>query len=330
MSEYRFNRVTGDWVIIATERARRPEDYVIRVSRLDTPPHDPTCPFCVGNEDLTDKVFAEPASGNWAVRLVNNKFPALHPDFDYEVSGGIMNRRMTGTGYHEVLVEHRAHNRYLHDQSADELRRVLAALKRRYVEIAQDDRISLIVIFKNHGASAGAALEHPHCQIIGTPVLPNDVRRRIQDARQFFDENGFCLFCGMIEEEVKEGVRVIHRSREFVSFVPFAAVSPFHVWLMPMRHSADFGLVSAEELTDLASHLRQVLRKIYLGLDDADFNFVIRSILERSGDVRSFHWYMSFIPRVYQPAGFELGSGMYINASIPEKCAEFLRRIRAA
>jgi len=112
-----------------------------------------------------------------------------------------------------------------------------------------------------------------------------------------------------------------------VSFVPFAAISPFHVWLMPLRHSPDFGTVTAEEMTDLAAHMRRVLRKIYFGLDDPDFNFVIRSLLERSADVPSFHWYMSFIPRVAQPAGFELGSGMFINASIPEKTAEFLRNI---
>ena len=133
----------------------------------------------------------------------------------------------------------------------------------------------------------------------------------------------------MIDDEVKAGIRIVNRSEHFVSFVPFAAISPFHVWLMPLRHSPDFGTVTDEELTDLAAHVRRVLRKIYFGLDDPDFNFVVRSLLERSADVPSFHWYMSFIPRVSQPAGFELGSGMFINASIPERSAEFLRNIPA-
>ena len=123
MSEFRFNRVTGDWVIIATERARRPEDYIIRMNRRDMPPHIDTCPYCVGNEDQAETVFAEPAEGAWAVRLVKNKFPALVPGLNHEVSGGMMERTMTGIGYHEVLVGHRDHNCYLHDQSLDEARR---------------------------------------------------------------------------------------------------------------------------------------------------------------------------------------------------------------
>ena len=329
MSEFRFNRVTGDWVIIASERARRPEEYIIRMNRRDVPSHISTCPFCVGNEDATHPVFSEPADGAWAVRVIRNRFPALEPEFDHEVSGDIMDRRMTGAGYHEVLVEHHEHNRYLYDQSTEGVNRVLTAMKRRYNEIGADERMSLVVLFKNHGASAGSSLDHPHCQIMATPVMPNDVRRRTQDARQFFDENGYCLFCGMIEDELKQGARIIHRSSNFVSFVPFAAISPFHIWLMPLRHSPDFGTTTDEELADLSSHIRRLLRKIYFGLDDPDFNFVVRSILERSSDVRSFHWYMSFIPRVAQPAGFELGSGMYINASVPEKSAEFLRNINA-
>ncbi|HYR45068.1 MAG TPA: HIT domain-containing protein [Terriglobia bacterium] len=329
MSEFRFNRVTGDWVIIATERARRPEDYIIRMNRRAVPSHLDTCPFCVGNEDSTETIFAEPAEGPWEVRFVKNKFAALIPDIQHEVSGGSLDRRMAGVGYHELLISHREHNRYLHDQSTDEVRRVWAALRRRYIEIGNHGRISLVVIYQNHGASAGSSLEHPVWQIMATPVLPNDVRHRTQDARQFFDENGYCLFCGTIEDELKQSVRVIQQTQHFVSFVPFAAISPFHVWLMPQRHMPDFGLITEDELTDLATHVRRLVRKIYFGLDDPDYNLVVRSVLERSSDARSFHWYISIIPRVSQPAGFELGSGMFINASIPERSAEFLRNINA-
>ena len=329
MSEFRFNRVTGDWVIIATERARMPEDYIIRMNRRDVPSHIDTCPFCVGNEDSSETIFAEPPEGPWAVRLVKDKFPALVPDVPHEVSGGLMDRRMASVGYHELLISQPEHNRYLYDQTTDEVRRVWAALRRRYIEIGKHGRISLVVIYQNHGASAGASLEHPVWQIMATPVLPSDVRHRTQDARQFFDENGYCLFCGIIEDELKQGMRVIQRSQHFVSFVPFAAISPFHVWLMPLRHMPDFGLITEDELTDLATHIRRLVRKIYFGLDDPDYNFVVRSVLERSSDARSFHWYISIIPRVSQPAGFELGSGMFINASIPEKSAEFLRNINA-
>lgn len=329
MSEFRFNRVTGDWVIIASERARRPEDYIIRMNRREMPSHVETCPFCIGNEELTEPILTERANGIWAVRVVKNKFPALRPEGNHEVTGSAIRKMMGGVGYHEVAIEHPEHNRFLFDQTNDEVHRLLAVLKRRYTEIAQDDRISLVVIFKNHGASAGASLEHPHCQILATPVMPNDVRRRTQDARQYFDENGHCLFCQMISDEVADASRIIIQTKSFVSFVPFAAISPFHVWLMPLRHSPSFGSTTEEEVEDLSKHMRRLLRKIYFGLDDPDFNFVVRSVLEKSSDPHSFHWYMSFIPRVSQPAGFELGSGMYINASIPEKSAEFLRNINA-
>src|SRR5438128_103783 len=137
MSEFRFNRVTGDWVIIASERARRPEDYIIRMNRRDMPPHVSTCPFCVGNEYMTDSVFIEPANGAWKVRVIKNKFPALRPDANPAVEGGINTRTMSGLGYHEVLIEHAEHNRYLFDQNVDEMKIVLASLKRRYVEIAK-------------------------------------------------------------------------------------------------------------------------------------------------------------------------------------------------
>ena len=329
MSEFRFNRVTGDWVIIATERARRPEDYIIRMNRRDMPAYVDTCPFCVGNENQTETIFSEPAEGPWAVRLVKNKFPALIPDLDHHVEGGMMDRKMTGVGYHEVLISHRDHNRYLYEQSTAEVQRLCAALRRRYIEIGNDERVSLVVIYNNHGASAGASMEHPVWQIMATPVLPNDVRHRTQDARQFFDENGYCLFCGIVEDELRHNLRIIQRTQHFVSFVPFAAISPFHVWLMPLRHIPAFGMVTDDELVDLSVHIRRLLRKVYFGLDDPDYNLVLRSILERSSDARSFHWYLSIIPRVSQPAGFELGSGMFINASIPEKSAEFLRNINA-
>src|SRR5262245_5222986 len=154
MSEFRFNRVTGDWVIIASEHARRPEDYIIRGSRRDPPPHVPTCPFCVGNEGMTDTIFAEPPDTNWAVRVIKNKLPALDPQHGADISGNEMARRMPGFGFHEMLIEHPDHNRYLFDQSTEELTRVLAALRRRYSEMGSDERISLVVIFKNHGAGA--------------------------------------------------------------------------------------------------------------------------------------------------------------------------------
>lgn len=327
MSEFRFNRITGDWVIVATERARRPEDFVQKKEKCELAEHVATCPFCPGNESVSETILVEPPSGPWALRIVKHQFPALRPDSEHAFSGGTMDRRLNGFGYHEVVVETPIHNRFLWDQSPDEVRLLLDKIRGRYLDMAEDDRVALVVILKNHGAAAGSLLEHPHCQILATPVIPNDVRRRSSDALRYFDENGECIFCATIQGELSHGQRVIHQTENFVSFVPFAALSPFHVWLIPVRHSPDFGWTTSAEIDDLAEHLRIVLKKISLGLENPPFNFVVRSLLQRYSDLRSFHWYTSIVPRVSLPAGFELGSGMFINATLPEKSAEFLRNV---
>lgn len=328
MSELRFNRVTGDWVIVATDRSVPPEDFIRPATAArEIPSHVPDCPYCPGNESQTETVLAEPPGSKWAVRIVKSTLPALEPASEHDLSGGVMNRRLKGFGYHEVVVETPLHNHFIWDRSAVELRALLNAMKARYLAIAEDERVALVVLYKNHGSGAGSSMEHPHCQILATPVVPNDVRRRSVDALRFFDENGQCMFCAMIQQELADEQRIVHLSKNFVSFVPFAAVSPFHIWMMPLRHSPDFGWTMQGEILDLAEHLRVLMRKISLGLNNPDFNFVIRSMVQRYSDLRSFHWYLSIVPRVSLPAGFELGSGMFINATLPEQSAQFLRNV---
>jgi UDPglucose--hexose-1-phosphate uridylyltransferase len=329
MSELRFNRVTGDWVIVTTDRAAQPEDFIRPGTPRDIPGYVASCSFCPGNEAATETVYSEPSGANWSVRIIRNPLPALQPDSDHGLAGGQMNRRIRGFGYHEIVIETPEHNKFLWNRPAEEIRSVLSAMKGRYLAIAEDERVALVVLYKNHGSGAGSSVEHPHCQILATPVVPNDVRRRSVDALRYFDENGQCMFCAMIREELAEGQRIVHLSENFVSFLPFAAASPFHIWMMPLRHSPDFGWTMNGEIMDLAEHLRVLLRKICLGLNNPDFNFVIRSMVQRYSDLRSFHWYLSIVPRVSLPAGFELGSGMFINAGVPEKSAEFLRNVKS-
>jgi UDPglucose--hexose-1-phosphate uridylyltransferase len=328
MSELRLNRITGDWVIVASNRAKRPEEFIRQQEPRFLPDFLSTCPYCPGNEQFSE-TLVERADGAWKFRIVRNKFAALEPEAQKDLMTAGLKRWMGGAGYHEVVIESPKHNVWLWEQPAPAVASILEAMKKRYREMINDPRVELVVMFKNHGASAGTSLEHPHSQIVATPLMPTDVRRRLVDAIRFFDENSNCIFCMTLEEELNDQWRIIHQSPHFVSFVPFAALSPFHTLILPRHHSPDFGLTSDGEVDDLAAHLRLVLRKIHRGLQNPDLNFVIRSLPLRAADPRCFHWYMSIIPRVSHAAGFELGSGMFINATIPEQTAAFLRGIRS-
>ena len=194
--------------------------------------------------------------------------------------------------------------------------------------IRGDARIEQIIYFKNHGERAGASLKHPHSQIIGLPVVPTDIRHRIEEARRYFDDNGECVFCVMMRDELEKGERLITVSEQFVAFVLYASPSPFYIWILPRQHSVSFLYSQREQLADLAHILRDVMRRLFVGLEDPAYNLIIRSapVKEISNDY--LHWYITIVPRVSRTAGFELGSGMFINPSLPEECADFLRKVK--
>jgi UDPglucose--hexose-1-phosphate uridylyltransferase len=195
------------------------------------------------------------------------------------------------------------------------------------VEIKKDPRVEAIIVFKNHGEGAGTSLQHPHSQLAATPMVPSQIRKRIEEATRFFDDNGECLFCRTLNEELAAGVRIVLETEHFVAFVPYAALSPFHLWIFPRRHASAFDEITEPEIADLATNLRTILAKMYCGLNDPDYNYSIRSIPTRDRHTDYFHWYLTIIPRITKAAGFELGSGMYINSSLPEESARFLRDI---
>jgi len=331
MPEIRHNIITRQWVIISTERARRPDQFASEEGlRVELPPRVATCPFCPGNEAKTPgEVFRDPKDGAWRVRVVPNKFAALAADGQLVRMNVGIKRTISGVGRHEVIVETPEHNQTLARMSEDEVERVLRAYLARYHAVLADERVEQVTLFKNHGPAAGTSLEHPHSQLIGTPVIPSDVLDRLTTALQFYDDAGQCLFCTTLAEELDEGTRVVVEGQHFVAFVPFAALSPFHLWIFPKRHSASFGNIEPAELTDLARVLRALLAKLHKGLRDPDYNLTIRTAPKESDRVKYYHWYVSVVPRVTKMAGFELGSGMFINTALPEESARFLRGLAA-
>jgi UDPglucose--hexose-1-phosphate uridylyltransferase len=331
MPEIRYNIVTREWVIIATERAKRPEQF----AQTDRPPEKlqhyvPTCPFCPGNESQTPpEIDRFTNNGQWQVRVVPNKFPALDRDAQLSRHTQGLKRTISGTGIHEVIIESPAHDTHLALLPASDFDLVMEAYHRRYNSITADSRVAHATLFRNHGLRAGTSLEHPHTQVIGTPIIPPQVRQRMETALGFYDREGQCLFCGMLADELSDGARVIASNSHFVAFLPFAALNPFHTWIFPAHHRANFGDSTDEELAALSKILRLVLRKICFGLANPDYNLTLRTPPREARGSRYHHWYISVLPRVVRMAGFEIGSGMFINTALPEESASFLRHAKS-
>ena len=331
MPELRQNFFTKEWVIIATERAKRPEELATHRALEPTPAFVETCPFCPGNESRTPpEVMRSPGGPGepWAVRVIPNKFAALSSDVQPTRSLQHLRRRIEGFGFHEVIIDSPDHSSYMGLLPEARVSAILSVYRQRYNALSLDHRVNHITIFKNHGTDAGASLQHPHSQLIATPVIPSQVRHRLHEALRHYDDVGECMFCHMVEREIEDQTRIVVKSERFVAMEVFAAATPFATHIFPLRHMASFGDTSEMEIADLARVLRTLLAKIYIGLENPALNFTIRSAPADYAGARHFHWYVSVIPRLTRVAGFELGSGMFINTVLPEAAAEFLRNVQ--
>jgi galactose-1-phosphate uridylyltransferase, family 1 len=329
MPELRQNIATREWVIIATERARRPEEFVQPATENleERPAYSDSCPFCPGNEEMDLEQLRLPASGDWQLRVVKNRYPALQEEgIRHEIDYGMYNA-ISGVGHHEVIIESRLHNTCPALETVEEVERTLLAFKLRGALIQEDRRIEQIIYFKNHGLTAGASLVHPHTQLIALPVVPYNILQRVNEQLHYYNAHRECVICRMVREEAAAGMRVVAESEHFIAFIPFAAYSPFHLWIVPRRHMGNYLDINDEELRDLSVQLRTVLRRIYIGLNNPDYNYVIRTAPVTMSRNNYMHWYVTIIPRVMRSAGFEMGSGMFINTALPEESARFLREV---
>ncbi len=331
MPEFRFNILTREWVIIATERAKRPMEFAQSIPPMELPPLDPTCPFCPGNEALTaEEVFRIPAvahpHSNWQTRVIKNKFPALHDDLNPTESGDFFQPKIDGFGIHEVIIDSPRHDRGITQLSIPEISDILRTYRERYRFHEQDPRVKHIILFKNNGEKAGSSLIHPHSQLIATPIISSQIQTRLDVTHQYLQETHRCLMCDMLQREMEQDVRIIYKNKHFVSFLPYAALSSFHTWIFPLDHHAHFSRMTDEQIPALAEILFYVLRSQEKLLNHPDFNFVIRSAPTYLHD-DEYHWYISIIPRLSKTAGFEIGSNIFINCSLPEQNALELRNV---
>ena len=333
MSVIRQDPTTKEWVIMAIERSKRPYEFKQAGASAPVAVHEAACPFCPGNEALTPPEvyrFGRSASAGWSVRVMPNKFAALTAkgnSIRREV--GPLFREMSGVGAHEVIVETPVHNRPIALMDDEEVEQILAAYQARYLALRDDPNIRYIIIFKNYGEGAGTSLEHPHSQLVATPVAPMQIRRKYDVAIGHYDDTGHCLYCDLVDEELRAGSRVIEETARFVVMHPFASRLPFETWILPKRHQPSFGQVPREDLAELARVLKHSLRTLYTALGNPEFNYIIHSAPVEGESASYYLWHIQILPRLAMIAGFELGSGIAINTVLPEESAEFIRRFNS-
>lgn len=328
MPELRKDPVTGRWVIISTDRQKRPNDFMLAPASVIGAPH---CPFCPGHEEMTPpEVLAYREGGErngpgWSVRVVPNKYPALVVEGTLDREGEGMFDRMTGIGAHEVIIDHPVHDRTWATMGVPEIVQVLWACRERMLDLQRDTRLRYVLVFKNHGGAAGATLEHTHTQLVALPFVPDLVRQELAGAREHFRTKERCVFCDIVRQEVASGRRVVELHPDVVALSPYAPRVPFETWLLPRRHEARFEQASRDTYHALATVLQGVLRRMDAVLERPAFNLVVHSMPFGEGDDAQFHWHVEVLPRLTRSAGFESGTGVCINPTAPEEATDVLR-----
>jgi UDPglucose--hexose-1-phosphate uridylyltransferase len=335
MSEIRLDPTTRERAIIAPERAKRPQHISKRTLAHDLPAWDESCPFCPGNESQTpDEVLRLPSSAQvsaWEVRVVPNRFAALNISGNLErIEDGRLFRKMDGVGINEVIIETPSHNTTMALMAYEQVEKVLIAYQHRYNALKQNRQFKFITIFKNHGCASGTSLVHPHSQLVATPIAATHYRRRLDVAVDYYDDIGKCLYCDLIAEELREKARVIAETREFIVLHPYASRVSYETWIIPKAHYASFGLFPQVHLSKLAIILKDTLLCLYHGLNNPAFNYMFDTSTTEDEDDPHYHWHIRIVPRLTTIAGFEMGSGMYINTVMPEDAARFMREVRAS
>lgn len=326
MAELRKDPIVGRWVIISVERDKRPTDFKMRVPAKK----GGFCAFCSGNEYTTPPEIAafrcdgsQPNAPGWTVRIVPNKFPALRVEGQLNMVGEGMFSKMNGVGAHEVIIENPDHNLTLSTMPLKSVEDTLLAFSQRIADLRKDERLKYVLVFKNEGDIAGATLEHSHSQIIALPIVPKLVEDEINNAKQYFEKNNRCIFCDIIEQETKDRTRLISENDHYISLAPYAPRLPFETWILPKNHESSFEPDGKFSL--LAQILQQTLKQIDKVLNMPPYNMMLHISPFRDEINEYYHWHIEIKPKLTQTAGFEWGSGFYINPTPPEEAARFMR-----
>ena len=342
MPELRRDPIIGRWVIIATERAKRPSDFL--VAEEDPSSHQGKCPFCEGNESLTPpeiysirKKDTKPNAKGWSIRIVPSIAPFLSTKGDLDRHGHGMYDLMNGVGAHEVIVATPNHDPSTFIKDLSQIENLTRAVIARMRELKKDQRLKYVLLFKNHGRVAGGSnLGHQHLQLIATPATPKRVKEELVGSRLYFDYKDRCIFCDMIRQELNENKRVFLEVDGFVSINPYCSRFPFETWVLPKKHSCDFDTMDEEEIKNYSKAFQLTMIKLSKVLGDFPYNIVLHIAPFRRRRKKGYwetikedyHWHIEIMPRLTQVAGFEWGSGFYINPTSPEEACKYLKEAK--
>lgn len=332
MTEWRKDALLDRWVVVAAERGKRPGRFM--------PPEEKKidgkkCPLCEHHEgetppeifacrDCRDNVRDCPG---WRVRVVPNKFPAVRMEgFAFPEDTGVY-QSMPGIGAHELVIETPEHGAALEDLCKSQVQDVIRVWRDRSRELGRDSRIKYIQVFKNFGSAGGASLEHSHSQIVAIPMVPFHIRDKMANLERHARAAGRCILCEIIAREERDEIRVVAGNDSFLCIAPFASRFPYETWIIPREHQPDYGQIGEEQAADLAAVMRFVLKRLAAALDRPAYNMVINTapVNDHVCDTTCFHWHMEVLPRLSVAAGFELGTGLFINTVSPEVAAHQLR-----
>ncbi|QGT98925.1 Galactose-1-phosphate uridylyltransferase [Candidatus Syntrophocurvum alkaliphilum] len=331
MPELRKDMVRNNWVVVATERALKPNDFPINKKDVsyETETSSIHCPFCEGNESYTPpEIFAyrdENIPKNypgWSVRIIPNKFAAfeLTGELKQEVSGVFSS--CNGVGHHEVVVETPEHGTEFHEFNLNRIELIINTFIIRYNVLLKDPRIKYIQIYKNRGLFAGASLDHSHSQIVGLPIVPEQNK----GLTEYYLENERCLLCDIIEQECMYKKRIVYETELFLVICPYASRFSYEMWVLPKEHREHFGDISENEVKELSVVIKKATSVIVDCLNNASYNFIINTSSVNTPQNPSDHWFVEVIPRLIVPSALEVSTGYYINPAAPEVSAELLRK----
>jgi UDPglucose--hexose-1-phosphate uridylyltransferase len=334
MQQLRRDPILSRWVIVQQDKPDALKEYIQQaVPKKQT---GKFCPFCAGNEDKTPpEIFVDrrpdslPNQAGWNLRVIANKFPALRIEGDLDRMGIGMYDQMNGVGAHEVIIETCDHNKDIVDLDDSHTAKIIFAFKQRLLDLKKDTRFKYILIFKNHGASAGASLEHSHSQLIALPIIPKKIKEALRGAEKYYNFKERCVYCDIIDQEIQSKERMVSETDNFLAFSPFASCTPFEIWIMPKQHSSHFEQIKEERVYEFSQILKDVLWRLKKVLTDPPFNFIINTApIQQEQELGFYHWHMQILPKLTRSAGFEWGTGFYINPSPPEQTARLLRQVK--
>jgi len=365
MTEFRRDPITGKWVIIASGRAKRPDYFKKEQKQGDVVASCSFCPGNEDKTPKEIRVDSMEAGQNpyWQIRVVPNLYPAaeiIKEGLERPQKLGLYST-MKGYGAHEVIIESPRHNVLFEDQPIEHLMLLLMRFKERVIDLYKDDQIKQVVLYKNHGREAGASISHPHSQLVTLPFVSDDLKEELNGARAYYAKEKSCIWCDILMQEMRTNLqifdevginvvradplkeRVVFENRSFVALCPFASKFPYEMHVIPKRHSHYFGNFGEkenfQEIKDLAEIFKTVIKKLNKAVSDiypesAPYNFFLHTspnLKFRWNDDKfktlefDFHWHFEIHPRTSIEAGFEKGSGSYINVVAPEIAAKELR-----